>query len=279
LGRGDVAQAAAREEPAVQTFRAAGDGRWLTYGLILLARVRIAQDRPAEARTLLEQARPVWRRAETTHGQPFDAYLRYWLGVAELAEGDTDAARADLQASLGALDAGDDWARALVLGGLGLLAARQGQHTEARARFAGSLPPLRRGGDQWNLALALLNAGLEETGAASPAARSLLVEALRAWQRVGGRAGVALALAGLWQVAAGRGAPRRAGQLFGAGRALLPATDPLLRDVVPYDLSAQLAAARGRGDPAAFDRGLAEGSAWTIDTAVAEGVASTATPA
>jgi hypothetical protein len=90
---------------------------------------------------------------------------------------------------------------------------------------------------------------------------------------------VALALAGLGEVAAGRGAPRRAGQLFAAARALLPAADPLLHDVVPYDLSTRLAAARGRGDPAAFDRGLAEGSAWTIDTAVAEGLASTATPA
>jgi hypothetical protein len=90
---------------------------------------------------------------------------------------------------------------------------------------------------------------------------------------------VALALAGLGEVAASGGAPRRAGQLFGAGRALLPAADPLLHDVVPYDLSARLPAARGRGDPAAFDRGLAEGSAWTIDTAVAQGLASTAAPA
>jgi hypothetical protein len=85
---------------------------------------------------------------------------------------------------------------------------------------------------------------------------------------------VAFALAGLGEVAAGRGAPRRAGQLLGAGRALLPATNPLLHVIVPYDLPTRLAAARSGGDPAAFDRGLAEGQAWDIDSAVAAGLLS-----
>jgi hypothetical protein len=34
--------------------------------------------------------------------------------------------------------------------------------------------------------------------------------------------------------------------------------------------------ARTGGDPAAFDRGLAEGQGWTIDRAVAAGLASAA---
>ena len=119
-GRGDVAQAAAREESAVQIFRSAGDSRWLTYGLTVLARVRTGQERPAEARALLEEARLVWSRAETTYGQPFDAYLRYYLGIAALAEGDADAAQAHLEASLRELDAaGDDLAHAVALGSLG----------------------------------------------------------------------------------------------------------------------------------------------------------------
>jgi tetratricopeptide (TPR) repeat protein len=148
-GRGDVAQAAACEELAVQMFRSAGDSRWLTYGLTVLAQVRTGQERPAEARALLEEARLVWSRVETTYGQPFDAYLRYYLGSAALAEGDADAARAHLEASLLELDlAGDDLARAVVLGSLALLAARRGEHTEARARFADSLPVLRGGRDQ-----------------------------------------------------------------------------------------------------------------------------------
>jgi predicted ATPase len=271
--RGDVAQAAALEEPAVQIFRSAGDSRWLTYGLTLLARVRTGQERPAEARALLEEARSVWSRAENTYGQPFDAYLRYYLGSAALAEGDTGTARAHFEASLRELGAiGDDVARAVVLGSLGLLAARRGEHTEARARFAESLPMLRGGLDEWDLALLLLNSGLEEAQAGSPAANALLVEALRAWQRLGGRAGMALALAGLGEVAADRGASRRAGQLLGAGQALLPATDPLLHVIVPYDLAARLSAARTSGDPATFDRGLAEGGPWDIDTAVAVGL-------
>jgi hypothetical protein len=89
---------------------------------------------------------------------------------------------------------------------------------------------------------------------------------------------MALTLAGLGEVAASHGALRRAGQLLGAGRALLPASDPLLHVIVPYDLPAQLAAARTHGDPAVFDRGLSEGQAWDTDRAVAAGLANPADP-
>ena len=89
---------------------------------------------------------------------------------------------------------------------------------------------------------------------------------------------MALALAGLGEAAVGGGQPVRAGQLLGAAQALLPATHPLLRVTMPYDLPARLAAARAASDPAAFDRGLAEGQGWTIDQAVAVGLASAADP-
>ena len=75
-GLGDVAQAGALEESAVGMFRSAGAGRWLSYGLALLAQVRTGQERLAEARALLEEARVVWSQVETTYGQPFDADLR-----------------------------------------------------------------------------------------------------------------------------------------------------------------------------------------------------------
>ena len=225
-GRGDLAQAAAVEEPAVEIFRSAGEGRWLCYGLALLARILSGQERPAEARALLDQALAVWSRVETTYGEPFDAYLRYYFASAALVQGDADTAAAHLNIGLREFQAaGDDLGRGVVLGSLGLLAAQRGDHPEARARFAEGLP-LLRGGGQWDLALLLLNSGLEEAQAASPSAGSLLVEALRAWQQLGNTAGVAFALGGLGEVAAGRGAARRAGQLLGAGRALLPATNP-----------------------------------------------------
>ena len=83
---------------------------------------------------------------------------------------------------------------------------------------------------------------------------------------------MALALAGLGEVAAGRGAADRAGRLFGAGGALLPGGDPLLAVIVPYDLPSRRAAARADGDPLVFDQGLTEGQAWTIDEAVAAGL-------
>jgi tetratricopeptide (TPR) repeat protein len=272
---GDLAEAAAQEESAVGIFRSAHESRWLAYGLALLAQVRTGQGRPADARGLLAEALAVWRDAETTYGQPFEAYLRYYQGSAALGQGDAGAAGAELEASLREFDAaGDDLGRAVVLGSLGLLAAQRGEHAEARARFAAGLPLLRRGGDQWDLALQLLNAGLEEAQAESATAGSLLVEALRAWRQFDSNPGMALALAGLGEVAASHGAPGRAGQLFGAGQALLPATARLLTVVVPYDLSARLATARAQGDPMAFDQGLTEGRTWTNDQAVAAGLAS-----
>lgn len=128
------------------------------------------------------------------------------------------------------------------------------------------LPP---GEDEWDLALLLLNSGLEEARAEPAAAGPRLTDALRAWQQLGSPAGVALSLAGLGEVAAGRGAPGRAGRLFGAAQALLPDRDPVRAVTVPYDLPARLAATRDAGDPAAFGRGLAEGRSLTIDQAVA----------
>ena len=94
------------------------------------------------------------------------------------------------------------------------------------------------------------------------------------WHELGSTAGAVFAFFGLGEVAAGRGAPHRAGQLLGAGQALLPATDPLRHMVVPCELSARAAAARARGDTAAFDGGLAEGQHWTVDEAMAAGLAS-----
>jgi predicted ATPase len=278
-GLGDLARAEAAEESAVEMFRSAGEDRWLSYALALMARVRTGQERLPEAEALLEEARAVWGRVTVTYGQPFDAYLRFYLGGAALVRGDVDTTRAHFEASARELEAaGDDTAHGAVLGGLGMLAAQRGEHAEARATFARALPLLRPGADQWDLALVLLNSGLEEAQAVSPAAAGLLAEALRAWQRLHGGAGMALALAGLGEVAAGRGQPLRAGQLLGAAQVLLPPTHPLRRVTMPYDLPARLAAARTASDPAAFDRGLAEGQGWTIDQAVAVGLARAADP-
>jgi len=278
-GIGELAQAEAREESAVGIFRSAGEDRWLSYGLALLARVRTGQERLAEARTLLEEAGATWSRVQTTYGQPFGAYLRSFLGTVALVQRDDDTAGAQFEASRRELEAaGDDLGRAVVLGHLGLLAARRGEHAQARAEFTEGLHVLRGGGDQWGLALVLLNSGLEEARVASPAARTLLTEALQAWQQLGSTAGVAFALFGLGEAAAASGAPHRAGQLLGAAQALLPAIDFLLHIVVPCDLSARQAAARTRGDPAAFDRGLVEGQTWTIDQAIAAGLADPANP-
>lgn len=62
-GLGDLSQAEAIEESAITIFRSAGERRWLSYGLALLARVRTGQGQLEEAQALLEEARDVWRQA------------------------------------------------------------------------------------------------------------------------------------------------------------------------------------------------------------------------
>ncbi|HYW88935.1 MAG TPA: DUF4062 domain-containing protein, partial [Chloroflexota bacterium] len=115
--RGEIAQASAREEEAVAIFRTAGDSRWLSYGLALLARVRTFEARLGEARQLLEEARTVWHGVENTYGQIFGAYLVYYLGVTELLQGNEDAARVRLEESLTQVEAAhDDLGRGVMLG-------------------------------------------------------------------------------------------------------------------------------------------------------------------
>jgi tetratricopeptide (TPR) repeat protein len=98
-GLGDLAQAAAVEESAVEMFRSAGEHRWLSYALARMARIRTGQERLPEAEALLDEARAVWGQVTLTYGQPFDAYLRYYLAGTALARGDTDTARAHIEAS------------------------------------------------------------------------------------------------------------------------------------------------------------------------------------
>jgi hypothetical protein len=127
-------------------------------------------------------------------------------------------------------------------------------------------------GDQWDLALLLLNAGLEAVRAGTPESGTLLVEALRVWSELGVASGAGLALAGLGEVAAVRGAPLLAGGLLGAAQTLVAPADALLSVVVPYDVSSSVDTARVAGDRQAFDRGLAQGRGWTLDRAVEAGL-------
>ena len=179
-----------------------------------------------------------------------------------------------------------------------MVCSRWALPSRARSARSGSCRPLQEGGSWY----AELLARRDEVDDSLAWAKVLHGSALQLWAlgevsraaaleesavsmsrsagetRARGTAGVAFALAGLGEVAAGRGQPHRAGQLFGAGQALLPEANPLLRVIVPYDLPATLAAARAAGDPEVFDRGVAEGQAWTIDQAIAAGVASAAGP-
>ena len=189
-------------------FRSAGDNRWLTYGLTVLARVRTGQERPAEARALLEEARLVWSRVRTTYGQPFDAYLRYYLGSAALAEGDADAAREHSRGqsrlnstpptttcpALSCSGASGCWPHG------GASTPRRGPGSPRACRCCA------RGATSRTWPCRCSAPALKRPRAASPAARALLTEALQAWQRLGGNAGMALAL----PAGGGRSRPRSA---------------------------------------------------------------------
>jgi hypothetical protein len=265
----DLPTASAWVEEAAAIFRAAGATWWLAYALLLLGTVRVDQGRAANAEPFLKEGRLLHRQAGNVWGE---AVTVYQLGVSAASRHDRDAARARYEESLGLFRAtGDGMGTGLVLDALGLAAAEHGDIGAAHVLFAESLSLLRAAGDRYDLAQVLVDAGTASLlNGDMQAAKSLLLEGMRLWRDIGVRSGIVRGLAGLARVAAAEGAAERAGRLFGATRALLPASGRLRSVPVGANIDGAIAEARARLDHERFEAGWAAGQSMAEETAIAE---------
>ena len=119
----------------------------------------------------------------------------------------------------------------------------------------------------------LINMGeswLHQSGGAQQA-KTLYQQGLHLWQdmqRVDNGIGTVRGLAGLAEVAAAQGQVERAGQLFGAARALSPLPANFFREASSIDMDQDIAQAREHMDQAAFEAGWAAGQAMTQEQAI-----------
>jgi ATP/maltotriose-dependent transcriptional regulator MalT len=107
---------------------------------------------------------------------------------------------------------------------VGMAARSGGDHERAATLFRDSLALMRQVGDQWSMALVLVNLGgvAQARGEYEPARRAY-EESLALCQELKDRRGMAWCLECLAEVAAAQGRPQRGARLMGAAEGLLDA--------------------------------------------------------
>jgi tetratricopeptide (TPR) repeat protein len=251
------------------TAQVAGERTNLAFAHALLGMIRISQGDAQAARPLLEEGRAEFHAVGDRSND--EAYTLYFLARAGLLGSDLDDAQRVAEESLALFtQSGHEMGRALALSALGAAALAQGDTATAGARFAEAMPSMRATGGLYFLADFLFEAGIAwmEQGDLEQA-QQLLAESLGLWRDIGRPKGISLALAGLSEVAAARGQPRRAARLLGAA-AMQPAGGPRRPAFVTALVDRAVAAARDALGPAEFEAAQAEGAALSHEQAIAE---------
>jgi non-specific serine/threonine protein kinase len=173
----------------------------------------------------------------------------FWLKIGD----STLVAQSDIQLGVVALDAGD--------------------YERARKLTARGLSRLEHGNDRQGLAIALAHAAHAAIAQRDfAAAHRDLCRGLRINQEIGGLAGIAFVLVRFALLASAEGQPVRALRLAGAAAALRRRAETPLSKLSAQRLDQQLAPAREALGPLA-DAAVAEGTALTLDAAIAEALA------
>ncbi|HZP89299.1 MAG TPA: tetratricopeptide repeat protein [Burkholderiales bacterium] len=233
------------------------------------------------ARARYEACLPLFLKAEHASGEAFSlCFLAHAIAV---AANDHAGARVLYAESLARFEGlGDAVGRAMVLNGLGGLAAAQGHASSARGYYEESIALMRQSGVDWGLAAILLNlayAALLENDAQQAAA--LLCESLNLWRKIGNRFAIARVVAGFGSLAALQDQGRQAGRLFAGARRMfaegaivLDAACPSLCVFSAGSDSAWLdrheAETQARLDAQGFEQGWAEGTSTPFDRLVDE---------
>lgn len=169
--------------------------------------------------------------------------------------------------------AGDRWGAARTLKALGVAAAIQGNHAEAKARYEAALAIFRALSNPWGIAKALLNLGelAQDEGDFALAERHYR-ESLHVAQALDDRCVVANTMTNLGQMLEGRD-PARAATCLAASEALYESVGRAMQASARPAYERKLAGVRAQLDPATFDAAWATGRSLACDQAIRFGLA------
>ena len=266
--QGDRAEASARLEESLATWRELGERPGVAHSLSLLGLVSWSGGDEPAGRLLIEESLAILRDA----GETWDVALALGvLGRMALQRGDDAAARSRLEESVAIRhEVGDTWVIAQNLNSLGDLARLGGDYERARALYEESLALSRPLRSKATIASLLHNLGyVASVQGDQRRAAALFEEALGLFRALGDRPGMAECLAGLAGVAAAEGRPERAGQLFGAAQGVLEAAGARMSATNRADYERNVATARALVGDEGFAAAWAEGRGMPLEQAVA----------
>jgi len=256
-----------RVTPRIDALPPAGRARALTVtGAAHLRRGELER-----ADRVMAQALPLW---QALHDPGGEALVLLGQGMAAEHTGDWDRHAALLERSLRRFrEVGDEWGTSLTLTHLGGTAIHRGDAERAARLLAESLA-LQAGRDDQVTATFTLH-GLAMAALArghAGAAENYLGRGLALARDAGYRAMLGCCLKGFAAAALLRGRPERAARLWGAVAALLTPMDTAAAPVERAFYESYAAAARERLDEPAVAAAWAEGTAMTLEQALAYAV-------
>jgi predicted ATPase/DNA-binding XRE family transcriptional regulator len=274
---GNYVQAATLIEESLALYRELPSKRGIAEALYSLGRTAQRQGNYAQAAARFEECLALYQELGNRWGA---AETLCNLGGAAQCQGDYARAVALLEESLALCrELGNPAGAAWALNELGEVARQQGDYEAASAVYAESLRLFRELGEKRGIMYSLHNLGyvaLRRGNYRQAVAR--FAESLRLFKEQGEQVGIASCLAGLAGVAGALGtsqgqdsdSARRAARLFGAAAALLDTTSTNIWPVDRIEYERNMAMVRAQLDETAFAKAWAEGSAMSLEHAIAD---------
>lgn len=248
--------------------REIGDKQGTASALIKLGDAETEMGDYATASAHFEETVTIWRELKDKHGT---ARALINLGWAALRRGDYPLANARLEEALTLhRELKDIRGIGFALSGLGEVAMRQGDYARATAQVEESLELRRQSGNKWGVGVSLgtlgwiaIRQGDWEGGI------ERLAESLEVRQEIGDKSGSAWCLERLAEVAIAGGHSEKAVRVFAAAASLRASVSSVMDAVDQPDYATKLATLRGELGEERFSAAWAQGSALTLDQAIA----------
>ncbi len=270
----DYAEGAAQLNESRAIYEALGDRLGLARALNNLGLVEWALGRLAQADTVFSAALAIQQELGDEWGQ---AAAMANLGLIASDTGDKAAARRYHEQSLALFRAlGDTQSATVVLNNLGVLALQKGNYVEARAQWEECLVACRGLGNKEGEGLALANlAAVARDEDRFADAHALTAAALTLCLEIGDRKLIAHTLSRTAGLAVREQQAARAARLFGATDAILHSVGATLPPYNQQDYDHYAGLAQAALGEAAFQVAWQEGSAFSLEQAVAYVLADT----